>query len=72
MYRGYCDPDTDAILKELIFGTRNIGPLGFFYRIVGLCDMICKSLVLWNILCILMETSNPVSAVVSNSMFPIQ
>ena len=51
--RGYYDAETDAILKQMIFGTKDISFYGMFLRFVNLAEALVRPLTFWFILFIL-------------------
>lgn len=69
--RGYAGPETDEFLKMLFFGKKDIGPLGIFFRFANLADIILRPILFFQILCLLLNCNNPISAVLSGSMVPV-
>lgn len=71
LQRGYYDPEMDAMLKKMFFGRSDIGMVGIFFRFAHLADLIVRPLLYFNIMCLIMNCNNPISAVLSGSMMPV-
>ena len=69
--RGYADPETDKILMEMFFGTSELTGYGIFLRFANLANSLMKPFTIWFLFCLFMNSENPFSAVLSNSMYPL-